>query len=690
MNTKLSKLFFVIMTIILLSSILILSCHKGDQNMSKSWLKTDKVIAQLKEKFGDQHKERIKTGVNQAANLWTKDDGAAEEFAQFCQEQFIIDSAVLESTFRRFEKNLEQIAGLNLQMLRTLQEPMQLEIGPMLPVDMLFASYDPFAHVTDDLFKNKIAQTILLNFPLYSLEDRLKNGPNWSREQWAKARLVQQFGTRVPAEVNQLISEAMVAADNYISNYNIYMGHLLTPEGKRIFTADLRLITHWGLRDELKAQYANPDGLVRQKMIQQVMENIIDQTIPQVVIDNPKVDWEPAGNIVKNPEGGDEAQNGKSEPDTRYQHILNVFKAQKSADPYSPLLPTFMDRKFQDEREIPEDQFEKLLTSILSAPVAKDVALLIEKRLNRQLEPFDIWYNGFKPTGSFDEAYLNKIVAERYKTAKNFQDDLPFILRGLGFSPEKANFLSNKIVVDPSRGAGHALGAMRHEDNAHLRTRVGASGMNYKGFNIAIHELGHCVEQVFSLNEVDHTLLQGVPNTAFTEGFAFVFQSRDLDLLGLKKEDPLAEHLNALDIFWGTFEISGVSLVDMRIWHWMYDHPEATPEQLKQATIKIARDVWNEFFAPVLGIEDQMLLAIYSHIVDAALYTPDYPLGHIISFQIEQYFKDKNLAVEMERMCKLGSITPDAWIKAAVGKPISTEPLVKATEQAVRQVRGVL
>ena len=56
--------------------------------------------------------------------------------------------------------------------------------------------------------------------------------------------------------------------------------------------------------------------------------------------------------------------------------------------------------------------------------------------------------------------------------------------------------------------------------------------MNYKGFNIAVHEMGHNVEQTFSLNDVDYTLLQGVPNTAFTEALAFVFQAQDLDAAG--------------------------------------------------------------------------------------------------------------------------------------------------------------
>ncbi len=650
-------------------------------------LNTEEVIKRLNDKFGPSSAERIRRGVQQVANLWTEADGSQEEFAQFCEEQFIADSAKLHETLLRYEKNLEQIYGLNNRMQLVLQEAIQVDIGPILPVDLLFANFDPFAHLDDDFFKTKLAMTALLNFPLYTLEQRLQLGKGWTREQWAEARLVQRFAQRVPAEVQQRISEAFVSADHYISNYNIHMHRLVTPEGERLFPDGLKLISHWGIRDELKAQYANPDGFRRQKMIQQVMERIIRQDIPQVVVDNPNVVWDPINNTVKPIEGDASKISNAPEPNTRYSHLLRIFQAEKLADPYCPNFPTYIDRKFNQQREIPERQFEQLLISVLSNPVAKDVASLIERRLGRKLEPFDIWYNGFKPRGKYDESFLDSLVMKRYPTIASFQKDLPNILKQLGFSAEKATFLSQKITIDPARGSGHAAGAAMRSDNAHLRTRITPKGMNYKGFNIAIHELGHNVEQVFSLNEVDYTLLQGVPNTAFTEAFAFTFQSRDLSLLGLKHEDPTAEHLKALDTYWSTFEIAGVALVDMYIWRWMYDHPSARPEQLNIAMQTIAKEVWNKYYAPVLGVNDQIILAIYSHIIDAGLYVPDYPLGHIISFQIEQYLKDKNLATEMERMCRLGALTPEAWMMAAVGQPISTEPLIRATELALKALK---
>ena len=139
--------------------------------------------------------------------------------------------------------------------------------------------------------------------------------------------------------------------------------------------------------------------------------------------------------------------------------------------------------------------------------------------------------------------------------------------------------------------------------------------MDYKGYNIAIHEFGHNVEQTISLHDVDYYLLNGVPNTGFTEALAFVFQKQDLALLGLSQADPLHEHMLALDDLWGAYEIMGVSLVDMNVWKWMYEHPDASADELKQAVKEIAIDVWNQYFAEVFGIKDQTILAIYSHMI---------------------------------------------------------------------------
>ena len=109
------------------------------------------------------------------------------------------------------------------------------------------------------------------------------------------------------------------------------------------------------------------------------------------------------------------------------------------------------------------------------------------------------------------------------------------MLQTLGFAPAKAEEICSHIVVEPARGSGHAWPALGRKEPARLRTRIGQGGMDYKGYNIAVHEFGHNVEQVLDMYDIDYYTLAGVPNTAFTEASAFLFQARDLELLENKK-----------------------------------------------------------------------------------------------------------------------------------------------------------
>ncbi len=645
-------------------------------------------IDTLVAKHGDALKTRIEQGVKQTAERWRQEDGTENDFFDFCRENFISDQQTLDQTFARFEQNLMLINGYYTELRRDLSLPLQLDTGPVLPIDLRFGEFSPGVHMIDDMYATRLAFVALLNFPLTTLEQRLQQGASWNRRQWAEARLAQRFEARVPASAQQQATTAYTAADNYISSYNIHMRNVLDDKGQRLFPEGLVLITHWGLRDELKGQYALGDGLPRQKLIMRVMERIIAQEIPSGVIDNPKMDWYVEANKIA-PAGApvDKAVPGEREPDTRYEMWLKTFHGEQAIDKWTPAAPTHIARRFNLDREIPEAEVEKLFVSILSSPLVKEVAQRIRTRLGRDLQPFDIWYPGFKSKPPVTEAELDKIVAARYPNVQAFERDIPNILRKLGFDPATARFLADHIAVDASRGAGHAMGSGRITDKARLRTRVPAGGMNYKGYNIAIHELGHNVEQVLSYQKIDHTLLRGVPNTAFTEGFAFVFQSRDLELLGLRVTDPLAEAGSTLDVFWSTYEIAGVALVDMRAWRWLYEHPDASPQQFRDAVTAIAKDVWNSYYAPVFGQRDVTLLAIYSHMVDAGMYTPDYPLGHIIAFQIEQYLKGKDLAKEMQRMCAIGSVSPGLWMNTAVGAAISTQPMLDAAKTSLQLVK---
>jgi hypothetical protein len=668
------------------------------QNLQPSIAKLE---TELTAKYGEAQRARLQRGMKQVASFWRAEDGDAAAFEDLVRTQFAGDQATLDMMFNRFQYNLEQLNGHMGEIGREFRNQSDLDVGPILGFDEVFAGYDPSAHINDDFFSNKLAFVVLLNFPLTTLEQRLADGDKWSRREWAEARLAQRFSKRIPADVNQAVSQAAAEAGRYIAEYNIWMHHLVDANGNRLFAPKLRLLSHWNLRDEIKADYSDAqNGLAKQRMIQQVMERIVTQTIPEVVVNNPSYDWNPVMNEVKpasvnDAEGAKPASDApqanlnKPEPNTRYAKLLLAFQAMRKVDPYSPTAPTYIARSFNEGREIPEARVKAILEQVLSSPLVPQVAKLIEARLGRPLEPFDIWYNGFRARGAYTEAQLDEIVAKRYPTAQAYEKDIPNLLMKLGFSKERAQYLANNIVVDPARGSGHALGAGMRSAKTHLRTRVEKGGMNYKGFNIAVHEMGHNVEQTLSLNDIDNTLLQGVPNTAFTEALAFVFQGHDLELLGLAKPDAKSQALKTLNDFWGTYEIAGVGLVDTAVWHWMYDHPNATPAELKDATVQISKDIWNKYYAPVFGKRDVVLLGIYSHMIDSFLYLPDYPIGHLIAFQIEEQMeKAGNIGPEFERMATVGSVTPDLWMKKATGEPVGPDALLSATKKALAEVNS--
>ena len=638
----------------------------------------------MQQRYGDAASQRFLRSVPQAAALWTSQDGTPEEFQQFCLDHFVADSASLAAMAQQLQANLESLWGCFNKISVDLKLPLHV-VGPEpTALDEMFGGFDPSAHFDDDMYQQKIAFVVVLNFPFYSLDEKDSLGPQWSRQQWAYARLGDLFTSRVPAECNQHLANQLAAADNYISNYNIMMGHLRDDNGNALFP-DMALITHWGLRDELKTHYNEGDsGLVKQRMIYQVMRRIIDQSIPQCVINNDQYEWYPYANKVM--------QQGKevkleSEPDTRYQYFLDNFHAVQQVDRYNPMYPTAIARAFNRDMEVSYEEIEQLFTTFCSSPMVAQVAKLIEQRLGRKLEPFDIWYDGFKSRSTINEDELTAKTQRLYPDRQAFATQgMPSILRQLGFSKEKADFICSHVTVDPSRGAGHAWESNMRSDNARLRTRIGENGMDYKGYNIAVHEFGHNVEQTITLHDVDNYIMKGVPNTAFTEALAFVFQTRDLDFLGYKDNQADKDALMTLDIFWGCYEIMGVSLVDMYSWHWLYAHPNATVAELKEQVTAIAQQVWNKYYAPILGEKDSPILAIYSHMIDSPLYLPNYPYGHIIEFQLEQQLKGKVVADEIQRIYPVGRLTPQNWMRHAVGSEVSTQPLLEAAAEAIKEL----
>ncbi len=612
---------------------------------------------------------RMERGVKQAAALWTPEDGSAEEFRAFVDAHYAQTeeerTALFESLSRMMERLNESADMLTVELLK----PTQLtNAGEPTDIDWIMSGYDTKAHLMDDLFANKVAFITVLNFPFYTLEEKNTLGEHWTRREWAEARLGDVFTSRIPAQTQAKMTETMAAAENYIADYNICMDRLRTEDGRQLFPDGMKLLSHWNLRDELKVDYSNQE---KQEMIYRVMQRIIRQEIPQVVINNAMPLWKPYSNTVEN---GDAAR----EPDTRYQKILDIFHAMQQVDAYCPNMPTAIIRNFEGDIEIPAAEVDSLFCALLGSKQVMRVAAQIRTRLGRELRPYDIWYDGFKARSGMDEEALSVETRKRFPDPVSYEKKIASMLTTLGFQKENAEDIARHIVVEPARGSGHAWPCVGHNEPTRLRTRIAPEGMDYKGYNIAVHEMGHNVEEVISLYRMDYYMLHGIPNTGFTETSAFLFQSRDLQLLGYGKQKMDSEAV--MDQFWGMYEIMGVSLVDMRMWQWLYAHPEATAAELRDAVLAIAAEVWNTYYEPVLGEKDCVLLAIYSHMVNSPMYLPNYPIGHIVQFQLEQALADKEgleWAETYERWYRLGRLTPQQWMKQAVNGELSVMPVLQ-------------
>lgn len=641
------------------------------------------VVAKMTATNEDVDKELLQRGVSQVASLWQESDGSAEDFAKFVTDNYAPTAEARHELFSKLSKAFEVLLGTQNQVAIELSLPTILAGPEPTNIDYIMSAFNPYSHLWNDLYENKVAFITILNFPNYTLAEKNALGSAWSRNQWAYARMGDIFTSRVPAELNKEAAQANADAENYIASYNIMMGNLVDKEGNKLFPENMVLLSHWNLRDEIKSNYANlPNARNKQEMIYRVMEHIIAGSIPKDVINNGAYDWAPFSNLTW--KDGVEVKLD-AENTRRYERILAHFNTMKKVDPYEPQRPTGIARNFESGMEIAPEEIEALFVNLISSPQVKKVGKLIKKRLGRDLRPYDIWYDGFKSRSTISEDDLTAQTRQKYPTPEAFENDMARMLVDLGFSQNDADFIASKIKVEGARGSGHAWGAVGRWERSLLRTRISNEGMDYKGYNIAVHEFGHNVEQTIDLYHIDNFTMAGVPNTGFTEALAFVFQKRDLKLLGY---DQQLDDNTTLDIFWGLYEIMGVSLVDMKVWQWLYANPDATAAQLRDATIAIAKDVWNKYYQPVLGEKDSPILAVYSHMVNSPMYLPNYPLGHIIEFQLEEhlakYSDKKNFADELMRIYKLGRLTPNHWMQQAVGANISTTPILNAIDKIVK------
>ena len=309
---------------ILACCVMISACRKIEKKQNITAAITEATVASAMKAVSEKKPGSIDTaiagqGVRHAASLWRSTDGTPEEFIQFCADNFIADPAKREAIFARYSEYFESLYGHFNKLTLDMQENVQLQKGEVLPIDPLFAGYNPGAHLINDLYDNKIAFNVALNFPYYTTEEKNQLGTAWSPLEWGYARLGDVFSSRIPSDLVQLSSKVAAETDAYIADYNIYMGHLLNKDNKKLFPENMVLLSHWNLRDEIKANYANKEvGYEKQGLIYRVMQRIVDQSIPKAVINSGKADWNPITNDILVAGAKTESP---AETDGRYQQI---------------------------------------------------------------------------------------------------------------------------------------------------------------------------------------------------------------------------------------------------------------------------------------------------------------------------------------------------------------------------------
>ncbi len=621
-------------------------------------------------------------GVQQVAARWQPQDGDAEAFVAFCRNHFVADGAARARLLDRLERAMETVSGHLHEIRRDLRWWTDVRTDTFPGVDDVLARFDPAPDLSDQFYRQKIGFIALLNFPRSDLAEMLEQGGAWSVDRWAESRLAQAFGPRIPPELGDRARRVGHQANVFVAGFHVPVETLVDSSGGRWLPAGRKLLAHWLVREEVKANYGDPaNGLARQRALMWVMARHIDGTIPASVMDGTNtLDWDSQANTL----GGKPATSLHGPQ--RYRHWLAHRDLAFEFDRLHPEAPTAIARKFELDREMPEAEVERLLVDLLGHPVMDRVAAWLRARLGRPLEPHDIYFEDIAEVKPPEQ--MNAAVKRLFPDEKAFERQLPEVLRGLGFTAADAQFLGSRIRVEIARGSGHAMRPGKPEYGAWLRTSRLDAEFGWDGFDTAMHELGHNLEQLCSTHYAPRPLLRGVPNTACTEAFAFLYQSLGRQVLGLETAEQAARafHVESLATMLAAFQIAGPSLLELQAWRWIYANPKATPEQLRDEVLAIAERLWSRFHEPHFGKDPYRILAAYQHMIGHPLYLADYTIGHVMSHQIRAHLRDRDLAAETKRITSIGNVTPDAWMRQAVGSPLSIEPLARNAAAAIQSL----
>jgi hypothetical protein len=630
--------------------------------------------AALGKRFGTKVSADIARGVRFCARVWDWKKSEAAGFVEFCEKHYHPPGKARSRLLHRLDEIMHLVNGSFTVIAKTTRVGLDLAEVDLTPAEELFGAFSAGTHLDEDLRTFRIAALAQLNFGTDDLR------PPKTREAWAARRLSRVGRTVIPADLCAEASMRGAEIDRFVSGFKLHLDKIDYTDPLIRFPKDSVHMSHWGLRDFMTSLNGQENALPRQHAIRDLLRRVVDGEIPKEALDNPKARWRQQDGTIH--------ENGTMRTATpigplRWEQFKKAYDVERRIDPHT-VYGNIIDNKFKLQREIPEEKVVQILMDILSAPVAEKVALFVEQKLGRPIEPHDLYFRSFQAGAK--KAPLSFDIGKRYPDAESLTSAIPEILGRLGFAKQRAKWIGARIKVDNSRSAGHAWNPGTAHDVSRLRVPIDKGGVNEEVFGVFMHELGHCTEQVLTSYGMDYKSLWGVPNTAFTEGFAFTFQDKADFILGRKMS--IDSDVTVLQRFWEVFEITGPALTEIRFFHWLYEHPEATAADMHMAIRRIGDEVWAKFYARIFGAEGYGLMSVYSHILWCSFYLADYSMGYVIAYQVRKFLATRKFAPEMERLCALGSIYPESWMKAAVGQAISVDPLLHDVEKACDRVLG--
>lgn len=633
--------------------------------------------------YGSSVSDRATRGTLQLAKNWRASDGSAEDYRQFCLDNFLPDS-LLQENFSRISENMVTLQGHMSKIRSKINESNAFTDRSKVKADSFFQKSIPGF----DPYENQLAQFIQLNFPHYTLDEKREMGPEWDRTKWAMVRIGDYYHKRSDPDFKREEAEEVKKFGEYMGNYFFRMNHISSPDGTYPFAEGPGsfLHSHRGIRDNVKEEYTKSGGLERQVLSGKVIEHIVMGTVPAEFITDTTTRWDPWKNeLYKQEDGILKSIPFTAEGEIRYAGLRSAFLNRSSEDVLHESNSTVITRTFENNN-LKADEVEKLIRDFLSDPTFAEVGRLIEKRLGRPLQPFDLWYSGFQEQSLYPAVMLDSITRNRYPDPMALQNDLGAILVRMGFEEGEAEYIGNHISVRPVNSGGYSNQPPLRNDTALLTTMFGEEGLDYKSYRVAMHELGHNVCGIYSTRNIDNFVLAGVPTGGITEGYAELLAYKNMQGLGLKTTSPEEQkHQLALAAFWYLAEMGGEALTDIEVWKWMYANPGFSAEELSDAVNSITTGIWNQYYSEIFGgLRDQHILAIYNHFITGSLYLYNYYMANVIVLQMSDAFEGDNLAANLENACLEGETLPELWMVRATGEDISLNSVIKGSQEAVR------